>query len=194
MPKRKNGVNLKNKGIREGWLIGICSECGQGPEWNKKPLTLQLDHIDGNPCNDAKENLRILCPNCHTQTPTYGGRKNGHGTVRVACIGCAFVIQKPKSKEENRIRQGQAGPYCKKCATKANGSVGLKSRYGTDDLSVKMVPVKCTLCGKINIRKKALVTWAEKHRSGEFFCNRACQNKFYWDNDRFGKKRTITRE
>ena len=54
---------------------GFCKECGNGQTWNGKPLTLQLDHIDGNNENNLKENLRMLCPNCHTQTPTWGFKK-----------------------------------------------------------------------------------------------------------------------
>jgi hypothetical protein len=49
----------------------VCVECGQRPEWNGKPLTLEIDHIDGDNLNDERENLRFLCPNCHSQTPTY---------------------------------------------------------------------------------------------------------------------------
>lgn len=45
--------------------------CGQGELWNGEPLVLQLDHIDGDTSNWARDNLRMLCPNCHTQTPTY---------------------------------------------------------------------------------------------------------------------------
>jgi len=60
--------------IKEELLENKCSECGLYPEWNNKPLTLQLDHIDGIKLNNKIENLRILCPNCHTQTLTYGGR------------------------------------------------------------------------------------------------------------------------
>jgi hypothetical protein len=53
-----------------------CSECGQGEEWNGKPLTLELDHIDGKAYNNIIENLRILCPNCHTQTDTYRAKNS----------------------------------------------------------------------------------------------------------------------
>lgn len=53
----------------------ICILCGQGPIHNNLPLTLQLDHIDGNSDNNLIENLRLLCPNCHTQTETYGSKQ-----------------------------------------------------------------------------------------------------------------------
>ena len=48
-----------------------CSECGI-KEWNGRPLALQLDHINGNPHDHRLENVRWLCPNCHTQTENWG--------------------------------------------------------------------------------------------------------------------------
>lgn len=69
---------LKKFILQENLLPYLCSECGIGDTYNNKPITLQLDHRDGDRLNNEIENLRILCPNCHTQTHTYGSknRKN----------------------------------------------------------------------------------------------------------------------
>jgi Zn finger protein HypA/HybF involved in hydrogenase expression len=62
---------LKERIIKRGLLPNKCADCGIGPEWNGKPLKLQLDHKNGNKYDNRIENLRLLCPNCHSQTDTF---------------------------------------------------------------------------------------------------------------------------
>ena len=69
-----NSSSIRPKLIKAGLLQNICSECGQKPEWNGKPLVLQLDHINGDSTDNRIQNLRILCPHCHSQTSTFAGR------------------------------------------------------------------------------------------------------------------------
>lgn len=64
---------LKMRLIREGYKNNKCEECGIS-EWNGKSITMELDHVDGNNGNNTLNNLKILCPNCHSQTPTFRGR------------------------------------------------------------------------------------------------------------------------
>jgi protein-arginine kinase activator protein McsA len=67
----RNGTNLKSRLIGLG-IKDICVICGQLPVWMGHLLVLQVDHIDGNPTNNVKDNLRIICPHCHTQQKTTG--------------------------------------------------------------------------------------------------------------------------
>ena len=61
---------LKNRLLKAGILENCCSICGINI-WNQKSINLELDHIDGNRVNHLLSNLRLLCPNCHSQTETY---------------------------------------------------------------------------------------------------------------------------
>lgn len=65
---------LKRRLIREGVLKNECSECELAPMWNGRRLVLQLDHRNGDSEDNRRENLRLLCPNCHSQTDTYAGK------------------------------------------------------------------------------------------------------------------------
>lgn len=58
-----------------------CEVCGIS-EWMGKPISLELDHIDGNADNNAADNLRLICPNCHAQTETYKGANAGKNSSR----------------------------------------------------------------------------------------------------------------
>ncbi len=62
-------------------LDGLCTLCGQGPEWNGKVLVLQLDHENGDCTDNRLENLRFMCPNCHSQTETFCRGMSRRGPV-----------------------------------------------------------------------------------------------------------------
>ena len=64
---------LKNKLLRNGLFENKCLICGI-TDWNGKKLNIELDHIDGNKYNHSLLNLRLLCPNCHSQTETFRGK------------------------------------------------------------------------------------------------------------------------
>ena len=68
------GSHLKKRLIREEILADVCAECGLGSGWREKPLVLVLDHINGIHSDNRLTNLRVLCPNCDSQSSTFGGR------------------------------------------------------------------------------------------------------------------------
>tara|TARA_R110002020_G_scaffold139259_3_gene310075 strand:+ start:1539 stop:1925 length:387 start_codon:yes stop_codon:yes gene_type:complete len=61
---------LKIRLINEGYLDPECDICRRSL-WVGEDIPLQLDHVDGNNDDNSLENLRLLCPNCHAQTPQY---------------------------------------------------------------------------------------------------------------------------
>ena len=69
------GSVLKGRIIKENLIPYKCAICGNVGEWNGKLLVLQLDHISGVRTDNRLENLRFLCPNCHSQTDTFSGKK-----------------------------------------------------------------------------------------------------------------------
>jgi hypothetical protein len=67
------------RSIVKKWLLQEreykCQKCSNSGEWQGKPLALELEHVNGDPLDNTRENLILLCPNCHSQTATFRGRK-----------------------------------------------------------------------------------------------------------------------
>lgn len=74
---RRTRTALLRRALREIGVPEECAECGTGPEWLGDPMTLEVDHISGDWSDDRRENLRLLCPNCHAITDTWcrGGQR-----------------------------------------------------------------------------------------------------------------------
>jgi hypothetical protein len=58
-----------------GYKCEVCSVS----DWQGKPITLHVDHVNGDPSNDHPDNLRLICPNCHSQTEFLGAANKGRG-------------------------------------------------------------------------------------------------------------------
>ena len=94
--------------IKYGDMIDECAICGLVPEWNGKKLVLQIDHINGVHTDNRLENLRFLCPNCHSQTETFGRKRSIKVFKTNNCLDCGCAIY-PESER------------CVKCANKYKG-------------------------------------------------------------------------
>lgn len=77
-----NSTGLKKKLLVNNLLIYKCAICGNSGVWNNNPISLQLDHINGVNNDNRLENLRFLCPNCHSQTETFCGKNLSMKTLK----------------------------------------------------------------------------------------------------------------
>lgn len=82
----KSRSHIKARMIKEFGILERCDQC-HIVEWRGKSITLHLEHVNGINSDNRLENLRLLCPNCHSQTDTYCGKKNnryGKGRFKVS--------------------------------------------------------------------------------------------------------------
>lgn len=106
--KHLNNSGLVKRLINENILLEVCVECGLKNEWNNKPIRLQLDHIDGDRTNNELSNLRFLCPNCHSQTDTWGAKNIKAIPYKRPPSLCDCGNEKKSSRAKN----------CRSCASK----------------------------------------------------------------------------
>lgn len=127
-------TGLKKKLIAGGRLYE-CEECGLTDTWNNKKLSLQLDHKNGIYNDNRKENLRFLCPNCHSQTDTFGGR---NAKQMQNCQVC--------NKEFHCYKHRK---YCTECLPQIKSQNGENLRRfnpSKDELISKIIELKRNLC------------------------------------------------
>ena len=141
----RNGSSIIKRLIKNGYKEYKCENCGIN-EWDGKPLTLQVHHINGEHNDNRIENLQLLCPNCHTQTDTYAksnttNKKGFKITNRINEIlngveSSFKPIEVEKIKE--RILPPKEKKYCKVCGKEIIGN-GKKycSHYCADKANKK---------------------------------------------------------
>jgi Zn finger protein HypA/HybF involved in hydrogenase expression len=125
--------NLKNKILEYNLIQYECCRCKNKGEWLNKILSLQLDHINGINNDNRLENLRFLCPNCHSQTDTYCGK---HRKKIYNCLHCNDVINKGHTR-------------CRTCASKINGINQRKFEISEEELRNLVSKYPMTKIGKM---------------------------------------------
>jgi Zn finger protein HypA/HybF involved in hydrogenase expression len=97
---------LKKRLVKEKILEYKCYEC-KLTEWRDKPISLQLEHKNGNNTDNRVDNLTLLCPNCHSQTKTFAGRNQKRKREELYCKEC-----------ERKISYSSKSGLCVKCVKK----------------------------------------------------------------------------
>jgi len=123
--------HLRKRLIEENLIDYVCNKCGIGDEWQGDLLSLQLEHINGINTDNRLENLTFLCPNCHSQTATFSGKKNKKESNK--CIDCGTNIHR-KSK---------------RCVSCNVGSVEFKNNNHVIKRKVEIRPSKEQLLSEI---------------------------------------------
>jgi hypothetical protein len=130
-----NTNSLNKRLLKEGILKEKCSKCNLGTEWNGQKITLHLDHINGNSNDNRISNLRILCPNCHSQTSTYAGRRkkkifecsicnSSKGKKAIICLKCHNKNNSMDSINQRKVERPSKEELSKLIQTKTFSQIG----------------------------------------------------------------------
>lgn len=116
--------SLKKRLLKNKMLKNYCYNCGLPAFWNGKKLILVLDHINGVNNDHRLKNLRMLCPNCNSQTDTFAGKTH---KIRYNCKQCGVSI----------TRYAKSG-YCSSCYGKIYVRRKVKDRPSKKQLLKKI--------------------------------------------------------
>lgn len=129
----------------------ICSECKIEKEWNGKPLTLQLDHINGVNNDNRIENLRFLCPNCHSQTDTFNRvKKKKKEQILKNCIKCGSQ------------KKCNFGDLCRSCG--CGSKLSKREKISKEELEKLIEKYSKTQIAKMyDVSHTAIKNWCKKY-------------------------------
>lgn len=137
--------SMKSYLIKNKLVENKCSVCNIPPVWNNMPMTLQLDHINGDHYDNSVENLRLICPNCHSQTDTYTGRNLKQYDDK-HCSSC-----------NKKIRRDNMSLKCLDCIKKDSDKCTIcnirdrvvNNSKCTPCSKLKLEPSMCKECGEV---------------------------------------------
>lgn len=164
----QNGGRLRRRLINElGWEEK-CLLCGLDG-WMGKPITLELDHINGNHSDNRIENLRQLCPNCHSQTKTFRV-KNCKTYVKVNKDSSVSIVDTPKEKTKcidcfKEIRKEST--RCKYCQGKKdyNENIEKSNRPTLKQIEKDLETMSMVAVGKkYGVSDNAVRKWIKKYK------------------------------
>ncbi|MFI7383003.1 HNH endonuclease [Streptomyces sp. NPDC049813] len=72
---RRTSTSLLRRALCDLGAAVVCAACGLGERWRDRRLVLEIDHVNGDRADNRPENLRYLCPSCHSQTRTFSNRR-----------------------------------------------------------------------------------------------------------------------
>jgi|2_EtaG_2_1085320.scaffolds.fasta_scaffold00571_27 hypothetical protein len=144
---------VRNRILKESIITYQCSVC-QIKNWNNKDISFQLDHINGDSRDHRLKNLRFLCPNCHSQTKTWGTKRF---KINKQCIDCGKSIKNCSTR-------------CLQCSPKHRKKTQQNSKITWPPISDLMEMIRnsnyCAVGRHLGVSDNAIRKHIKNHPSG----------------------------